>query len=379
MAKKEIKQLMNFYSMNVDWINLLAETISDERFKILMSNVYDRYINDSVAPQMSETFRCFENISPKEIKVVILGQDPYHTPRMANGYAFDAVNSFIIPPSLKNILQEIKEQVPEDYEEITVPHTSRISDWSKHGVLLLNRVLTVKISKAGSHADIGWEWFTDSVIEKINELPQPIVFMLWGNKAQEVKKLLTNDKHLVLESAHPSPLSASRGFFGNNHFKLAKEFLEASSVEPVKWTHSVFPSVNRRGGYKLKTNDGLDIMPLKSMDSAMAYAYGTTKGQEEASSSSVGNINSPGTTSHSFFITDEEYKKTQKSLMEEVRMEFEASYQAWKERMAKLETEQEAIAVNNLREALDKYPKSDNPKYEWKVSNQNSEDKKCES
>ena len=164
------------------------------------------------------------------MKVVILGQDPYHGEGQAHGLCFSVRPGVDIPPSLVNIYQELHDDLG-----CTIPNHGCLTKWAKQGVLLLNTVLTVRAHQANSHKGIGWEEFTDAAIRKLNEQDRPIVFMLWGRPAQAKKSMLHNPKHLILEAPHPSPLSAYRGFFGSRPFSQANRFLEAQGVEPVDW------------------------------------------------------------------------------------------------------------------------------------------------
>jgi uracil-DNA glycosylase len=171
-------------------------------------------------------------LTPLEnVKVVILGQDPYHGPNQAHGLSFSVPGGVAIPPSLKNIFKEVTSDLglTEKFPD------GCLTGWAKQGVLLLNSVLTVRAGEANSHRDIGWETFTDALIESVNQLSKPVVIMLWGASARSKKRLLTNDKHLVLEAAHPSPLSAHNGFFGCKHFSQANQFLLHNNVSPIRW------------------------------------------------------------------------------------------------------------------------------------------------
>jgi uracil-DNA glycosylase len=161
---------------------------------------------------------------------VILGQDPYHGPGQAHGLCFSVNDGIDFPPSLRNIFKELKNDSGKE-----IPRSGNLIDWAKQGVLLLNATLTVRANQAGSHQNKGWEQFTDAVINKINEQKQHVVFILWGNYAISKAKFIDQNKHLVLSSVHPSPLSASRGFFGNRHFSRANEFLVKNGMEPVNW------------------------------------------------------------------------------------------------------------------------------------------------
>ena len=215
-----------------EWIRFIGiDEFKKPYFVNMMNQLEEEYQNYTIFPEKENVFRALY-IDPKYIKVVILGQDPYHEEHQATGFAFSVHNSVKVPPSLQNILKELKR---EGFEK----NSSSLIGWAKQGVLLLNTVLTVREGEANSHKDIGWEIFTDKIIQKINESENPIVFMLWGKQAQEKKKFLNNPEHLILESTHPSPLSAMRTktpFIGNNHFKMCNSFLEEHNEKPIEWT-----------------------------------------------------------------------------------------------------------------------------------------------
>ena len=175
-------------------------------------------------------YRALELLSAGDVKVVILGQDPYHGFNQANGLAFSVNKDVPPPPSLRNIFKEIKREYPE-----AEFRTGELEGWAKQGVLLLNTVLTVRAHQANSHRGIGWEEFTDAAIMALNNQDRPIVFILWGAPAQRKEKMLTNPQHLILKAPHPSPLSAYRGFFGSKPFSKTNKFLEAGGVEPIDW------------------------------------------------------------------------------------------------------------------------------------------------
>ncbi len=188
-------------------------------------------VSKTIFPPKDEIFRALEKLPYDEVKVVIIGQDPYHGENEAHGLAFSVKKGVRIPPSLRNIFKELKNE----YEDFEIPNNGCLMPWVEEGVLLLNATLTVEKDKANSHKNIGWQNFTDKIIEFINQKEEPVVFLLWGNFAISKKSLITNPKHLILESVHPSPLSASRGFFGNGHFVKANQFLEKNSIKPINW------------------------------------------------------------------------------------------------------------------------------------------------
>ena len=178
-------------------------------------------------------FHAFQLTPYSEIKVVILGQDPYHGPNQANGLSFSVEVGTKFPPSLRNIFNELVEDIKCEY-----PSSGDLSSWAKQGVLLLNTTLTVKESQPMSHTGMGWERFTDVVLSKINKKSTPVVFILWGKHAQSKKKLINQSKHFVIESAHPSPLSARRGFFGSHPFSKTNTFLISKGLTPINWSLS---------------------------------------------------------------------------------------------------------------------------------------------
>ncbi|MDF1875947.1 uracil-DNA glycosylase, partial [Sulfurimonas sp. SAG-AH-194-I05] len=188
------------------------------------------YKNKIIFPKYENIFRAFNLLSPNKIKVVILGQDPYHGKNQANGLAFSVSDPCKIPPSLKNIFKELLDDT--GYDKLTC---GNLSSWSKEGVFLINSVLTVAESKPHSHRNKGWEIFTDSVIQKLSYSYENIVFILWGKPSQKKEKLIDKDKHLVLVAPHPSPLSAYRGFFGSKPFTKANAYLLACAKEKINW------------------------------------------------------------------------------------------------------------------------------------------------
>lgn len=191
---------------------------------------YARAVEDShIAPSPEHVFRAFTFFPPTDTRVVILGQDPYHTPGVADGLAFSTLPGNRIPPSLKNIFKELRA------EGFTTTDDPDLTRWAKQGVLLLNASLTVRLGEANSHADYGWHTCTDTVIQTISETQKNVVFMLWGAFARKKSALIDHTTHLVLESAHPSPLSAHNGFFGNNHFKKANEYLNSKGRPEINW------------------------------------------------------------------------------------------------------------------------------------------------
>jgi len=211
------------------WDKVLSEEFKKEYYLSLREFLKSEYQNYTVYPDMYKIFDAFKLTSYEDVKVVLIGQDPYHEPGQAQGLCFSVPNDFKKPPSLVNMYKEL-------YDETGIQRTEgSLEDWAKQGVFLLNAVLTVRKGSAGSHANKGWETFTDNVIKTLNLRNDPIIFVLWGNYARKKKTLVTNPIHHVLESAHPSPLSAYNGFFGNGHFKRINEILEQEGKEIIHW------------------------------------------------------------------------------------------------------------------------------------------------
>jgi uracil-DNA glycosylase len=215
-----------------DWNEILKDEFEQEYFKKLNNFLDEEYASATVYPPKDEIFSAY-NVTPySKVKVVIIGQDPYHNPNQAHGMSFSVKPGVKCPPSLVNIYKELNAEL-----NIPISKSGYLMDWAKQGVFLLNTVLTVRENEPGSHAKKGWEKFTDRTINALSESDRPICFMLWGKPAQAKKKLIaSNPKHLILESAHPSPLSAYRGFFGCNHFIEANEFLKANGLEEIDWS-----------------------------------------------------------------------------------------------------------------------------------------------
>ena len=217
---------------NQSWNNQLKPEFQKPYFLELMQQVEQEYATTTCFPPKELIFNAFEQFDFEETKVVIIGQDPYHGTGEANGLCFSVNDGVAIPPSLKNIFQEINSE----YDRILFPTSGNLERWSKQGVLLLNAGLTVRKDAANSHKHLKWDLFTDAVIDLINQKSENVVFLLWGSFAQKKGKLIDREKHLVIESGHPSPLSANRGFwFGNNHFKIANEYLRVKGRGKVEW------------------------------------------------------------------------------------------------------------------------------------------------
>ena len=220
--------------MNVNirkqWKEVLKEEFEKEYFISLMNFISYEYKNKVVYPEAKNIFNAFNLCSFNDTKVVIIGQDPYHQPNQAHGLCFSVLDPTPCPPSLKNIYKEIELDLG-----IEPPTSNDLSRWAKQGVLLINATLTVEANKAGSHRNKGWEEFTDSVIKHLANEKKGIVFLLWGSYAQKKGEFIDETKHLVLKSVHPSPLSAYRGFFGNNHFSKTNDYLISKGKEPIDW------------------------------------------------------------------------------------------------------------------------------------------------
>lgn len=213
-----------------NWDELLKEEFKKDYFIKLLDFVKNEYKTKTIYPKQNEVFNAFRYTDYDNVKVVILGQDPYHGPNQAEGLSFSVSNEVLKPPSLKNIFKELESDL-----QIPFPEVNSLKKWAKEGVLLLNAVLTVEEHKPTSHKDRGWEIFTDDVIKLLNEKETPIVFILWGNYARSKKELITNPIHLVIESAHPSPFSAHNGFFGSKPFSKTNEFLKKNNIKEIDW------------------------------------------------------------------------------------------------------------------------------------------------
>lgn len=212
------------------WQALLSEEFDKPYFRDLSGRVRAEYLAKSVFPHPKNVFRAFSSCAPGDIRVVILGQDPYHTPGVADGLAFSTLPGNPVPPSLQNIFKEIAQEYGTTPSKD--PHLTR---WADQGVLLLNASLSVESGKANSHADYGWHQFTDAVIHTISRECQHVVFLLWGSFAGKKAELIDSSKHCILTAPHPSPLSAHRGFFGCGHFKAANEYLNTHHRGTIDW------------------------------------------------------------------------------------------------------------------------------------------------
>ena len=212
------------------WDEILKEEYQKEYFKQLTEFVEKEYETKTIYPKKEDIFAAFKYTGYDDVRVVLLGQDPYHGPNQAEGLAFSVSNSVIKPPSLKNIFKELESDL-----KIQFPELNSLKPWTKQGVLLLNSVLTVEEHKPASHKNRGWETFTDEVIKKLNEREEPIVFILWGNYSKEKNVYITNPKHYIIESVHPSPFSARNGFFGSKPFSKTNNFLKENNLKEIDW------------------------------------------------------------------------------------------------------------------------------------------------
>ena len=212
------------------WKVQLQPEFEQDYFRDLVNFVRSEYATTTVYPPGSQIFRAFDLSPFDQTKVVILGQDPYHEPGQAHGLCFSVDKGVPFPPSLQNIYKEIRDDIG-----TVVSSQGDLSDWARQGVLLLNATLTVRAHQAGSHQNKGWERFTDAVIHRLAEQREHLVFILWGSYAQRKGAFIDKNRHLVLQSPHPSPLSAHRGFFGNRHFSTANRYLQEHGIEPIIW------------------------------------------------------------------------------------------------------------------------------------------------
>ncbi|MCR5105502.1 MAG: uracil-DNA glycosylase [Eubacterium sp.] len=213
-----------------DWATALRQEYSKDYYKKLFEFIGREYSTTTVYPPGDDIFNAFHLTPLAKVKVVIIGQDPYHEPGQAHGLSFSVKPGVQIPPSLQNIYKELETDCG-----CYIPNNGYLVKWAEQGVLMLNAVLTVRAHQAASHQQKGWEKFTDAAIKVLNEQDRPIVYLLWGSFARSKKAMLDNPKHLVLEAAHPSPLSAYKGFFGCKHFSKANAFLEQNGESPIDW------------------------------------------------------------------------------------------------------------------------------------------------
>ncbi len=215
---------------NSKWDEVLSSHFASERYIKIREFLKTEYSTKTIYPPMYDIFNAFKLTPYENIKVVILGQDPYHEYGQAHGLAFSVKDGVPLPPSLKNIFKELESDLG-----ITPPASGNLEGWAKQGVLLLNTVLTVREGNANSHKDCGWQWFTDEVIKEISKKEEPVVFILWGGNARSKKNLIDTTKHFIIESAHPSPLSAYNGFFGSKPFSKTNGILKKLGKTPINW------------------------------------------------------------------------------------------------------------------------------------------------
>ncbi|MBP5661076.1 MAG: uracil-DNA glycosylase [Lachnospiraceae bacterium] len=213
-----------------EWLEYLKPEFSKPYYRELYNFVKEEYSTREIFPPSDKIFSALEHTSVKDVKVVIIGQDPYHEPGQAHGMSFSVLPGVKTPPSLQNMYKELNTELG-----CYIPNNGYLVKWADQGVLLLNAVLTVRSGAANSHKGKGWEQFTDAVIRAVNAQDRPVVYLLWGSIARAKKALINNPKHLVLETVHPSPLSAYNGFFGCGHFKKANEFLKENGLTPIDW------------------------------------------------------------------------------------------------------------------------------------------------
>ena len=213
-----------------DWDEILENEFKKDYYLKIREFLKTEYSSKVIYPPMFDIFNALRYTSFENTRVVILGQDPYHEPGQAHGLSFSVKKGIKIPPSLVNIYKELKTDIG-----MEIPNHGELTSWAKQGVLLLNATLTVRQGLANSHQNIGWSIFTDNIIKALNESSKPVVFILWGGNARSKKKYISNPNHLIIESAHPSPLSAYNGFFGSRPFSRTNEFLSKNGFEPINW------------------------------------------------------------------------------------------------------------------------------------------------
>ena len=214
-----------------DWDDVLSKEFEKTYYQNLRSFLDEQYKSKTIYPLAKNIYNALRLTSYKDTKVVILGQDPYHEPNQAHGLAFSVNKGITIPPSLVNIYQELHDDLG-----IDIPNHGNLTSWARQGVLLLNTVLTVEAHRANSHKGKGWEQLTDTIIQKLNDKQEPLVYILWGANARSKKQFINNPKHLIIESVHPSPLSAYNGFFGSKPFSKTNDYLVAKGLPPIDWS-----------------------------------------------------------------------------------------------------------------------------------------------
>lgn len=216
--------------LDASWKEVLKDEFEKDYFKILTDFVRNEYKTKTIYPTASKIFSAFDYTPFDDVKVVLIGQDPYHGIGQANGLSFSVADGIKLPPSLQNIYKELNDDLG-----IGISTSGNLETWAKQGVLLLNATLTVEASKAGSHQKKGWEIFTDAVIQKLSDQKENLVFILWGAYAQKKGAKIDRNKHFVIESAHPSPLGAYRGFWGSKPFSKTNDFLKSKNLQPINW------------------------------------------------------------------------------------------------------------------------------------------------
>jgi uracil-DNA glycosylase len=226
-----IKNADVYFNINSEWKNFFYDYLNSNEWKRLIKFIKAEYEEKEIFPKKENIFKAFSYFQPEKTKVVIIGQDPYHTPNFATGLAFSIPNEMRLLPSIRNIYKEIENdlKIKKDFTD------GNLEKWAKQGVLLINTILTVKAHKPASHHKKGWEEFTKNLIQKLSDEYEHIVFIAWGNFAKEKVKNVDRSKHLVLESAHPSPFSAHRGFFGNKHFSQTNTYLKKHNKKEINW------------------------------------------------------------------------------------------------------------------------------------------------
>lgn len=213
-----------------DWDDILKDEWTKDYYINLRKKLIDEYKNYTVYPNMYDIFNALKKVSYDDVKVVILGQDPYHGQGQAHGFSFSVKKGIKTPPSLQNIYKELHSDLG-----LYIPNNGNLIKWANQGVLLLNSTLTVRAHQANSHKDLGWSILTDNIIKILNKRSKPIVFILWGKFAQSKEELITKHRHLIIKSAHPSPFAAHRGFFGSRPFSKTNEFLQKNNIKPIDW------------------------------------------------------------------------------------------------------------------------------------------------
>ncbi len=216
--------------LHTDWNEILEKEFEKDYYKKLESFLVNENTDFTIYPKKEDVFSALNYTSYRDTKVVIIGQDPYHGENQAHGLCFSVQPTVKIPPSLRNIYKELNKDLG-----CTIPDNGYLVDWAKQGILMINTVLTVRAHDANSHRKKGWEIFTDEIIKAVNNKKTPVVFILWGNNAQEKIKLITNENHYIIQSTHPSPLSAHRGFLGSKPFSKTNKFLEDNNLKPIDW------------------------------------------------------------------------------------------------------------------------------------------------